>query len=155
MNGCWIKLNNLWHINQISPSEFSSVYRALAVESWSSTDFLPQCWFFFFKSEKSELKASLCAGLVFLPSRKAYDFMSYFCNSKPTTCRWTVYVRKTIPLETLWACSAIFSFRPSSAWRECCSFCFLALSCCMAFFSRSMRWWCIRDKSAIVSSTIL
>ena len=51
-----IKLNNLCHINQISPSVFSSVQRAPAVEPWSSTDFLLQCGFFFFKSEISLLK---------------------------------------------------------------------------------------------------
>jgi hypothetical protein len=39
----------------------------------SSTDFLSHCGFFFLKSEMSKLKASLCAGLVFLPSRKALN----------------------------------------------------------------------------------
>ena len=58
-----LKSNNLCHVNQISPSVFSSivlvlfssVHRALVVEPWSSTDFLTQCGFFFFKSEISDM----------------------------------------------------------------------------------------------------
>ena len=58
-----LKSNNLCHVNQISPSVFSSivlvlfssVHRALVVEPWSSTGFLTQCGFFFFKSEISDM----------------------------------------------------------------------------------------------------
>ena len=50
------------YMNQHSPSTLRifSVNRALEVELCSSTDFLPQCGFFFFKSEISESKATLC-----------------------------------------------------------------------------------------------
>ena len=66
-------------MNQHSPSTLSmfSVNRALEVEPCSSTDFLSQCGFFFFKSEISESKATLCTGLVFLPSPKAHNAFIY------------------------------------------------------------------------------
>ena len=75
--------NSVHHMNQNSPSVFSSVNKTLVVEPWSSTDFLSQCGFFFLKSEISKLNASLRAGLVVLPSHKAHHiYISIYISSK-------------------------------------------------------------------------